>query len=282
MRKNTERKVMNDVNIYSIPKVVVIGVKNKINNKIDLDESFNVDFVFSDFNNVKQVIDHNSVAILVDENEIKSDIDLYLEKLLKNYQYLPIFYLAREKKRANFFKKLYEKGLHGVINWPDEAPILQQLLVESLKPHPKAIGESKGDRRLSDLVKSHINLFGNYHGIKVKVIDGFAFLEGVVKSLYDKRKMGDEVESVLGIKSAIIDNLKIRKFKNVTDQELERRIKMFIGHILAEEKRSMTVKVRDRVVYIKGSSKRQSDLLDIQEFAMKQQGVMSVKTDVKL
>jgi hypothetical protein len=51
---------------------------------------------------------------------------------------------------------------------------------------------------------------------------------------------------------------------------------MYIGNILGQNKKSISVKVKDKVISLVGSASNQADILDIEEFSMKQPGVKNV------
>ena len=266
---------------YKVPNIVIVGNK-EIRKKIqDIEKNFNLVLVFTEPKDLEESINANTIAVIIDEKEVKSKLKQYVMAVLGAYKMLPIFYLSRSVKRHNFYKDFYEQGLQGIIKWPSEAKVLHNLIIESLKPHPKAVGKSKGDARMADLIKSHLILNGNYKGIRVKVIEGFAFLEGRVRSLYDKRLIERESSKVLGVKKVISKNIKIKDFKKVTDKELERKIKMYIGNILGSKKRSLSVKVRNKIVTLMGAASYLGDVLDIEKFAMKQAGVKEIVRLVK-
>jgi osmotically-inducible protein OsmY len=267
---------------YKMANIIIVGNK-KIRPKIsDLEKNFNIMLLFTEANMLSEIINSKTIAIIVDENEVSPKDKSYLETLLSKYIILPIFYLSRTVKKSNFYTSLYSKGLQGVINWPKEAKSLHHLVIESIRPHPIASGRSKGDKKLADMVKSHLVLNGNYKSIKVKVIEGFVFLEGSVKSLFEKELIESECSKVLGVKRCISKNIKVRESKKTTDKELVTKIKMYIAHILGDKKRSMSVKVKNKVVTLVGSSSNNNDILNIEEFAMKQLGVQDVIHLVKL
>ncbi len=280
-RVKISTKKMLNLYSYKTPNIVIVGDKSIKRKVPNIEKNFNLMVVFTDADQLKAIVNAKTIAIIIDEKEVKKNIKKYLEKLLKDYKLLPIFYLSRNLKKPAFYTSLYGQGLQGVINWLEESKILHGLIIETLKPHPNAVGRTKGDKRLSDVIKSHLTLIGVNKSIKVKVVDGFAFLQGAVNSLFDKKTIEEETSKILGVKSTIVKDIKIKNTKKTTDRELERKIKMYMGHIAGEKKRSMSVKVKNKVVTLMGMSSSHSDVLDIEKFAMKQPGVQDVIRLVK-
>ncbi len=266
---------------YKVPNIVIVGGK-EIRRKIqEIERNFNILVIFSDVDQLEETVNPLTIAIIVDEKHVKFKLKVYLDALLEFYTTIPIFYLSREDKRPSFYTALYQRGLQGVIKWPKESSILHALLIESLRPHPKATGKSKGDRMLSEMVKSHLVLNGNYKGISVKVIEGFVFLQGKVKSLHDKEIIKVESSKVLGVKRVISRNIEVKPLKKLKSKELERKIKMYIGNVLGGQKRSLSVKVKEDTVTLSGAASNHTSIVDIERFINKQGGVRDVITDVK-
>jgi osmotically-inducible protein OsmY len=279
--KNKPKNSMINLYSYKVPNIVIVGDK-EIRLKIqNIESRFNILLIFSEVDELEKYVNKKTIAIIVDEKKIKFKLKLYLEALLEFYTLLPIFYLSRELKRPNFYASLYQQGLHGVIQWPKEANILHDLLIESLRPHPKAVGKSKGDEKLSDMVKSHLVLHGNYKAINVKVIEGFVFLEGKVKSLQDKEFIRLESSKVLGVKKVISKDIGIRAPKVLKEKDLERKIKMYIENVLGNLKRTISVKVENNSVVLSGAASTQTNILDIENFISKQAGVQKIIKNIK-
>jgi osmotically-inducible protein OsmY len=283
-KKRVKSKSQNSmVNLYSykVPNIVIVG-DEQIRRKIqDIEKNFNLLIIFSSRDSLEESVNTKTIAIIIDEKKVKNKIKSYLETILNNHPELPIFYLSRAVKRPNFYTSLYQRGLQGIINWPREAGILHDLLIESLRPHPKATGESKGDEGLADMVKSHLVLNGSYKAIKVRIIEGFVFLEGPVKSLYDKEFIKVETSKVLGVKKVISINVKVRAPKNIQDEDIERNINMYIKNVLGSKKHSIVVKVRDNVATIQGKASTSNNILDIESFINKQAGIKQIIKDIK-
>ena len=280
-RKIKRKGTMVNLYSYKVPNIIIVGDK-KIRKKVhNIEKNFNISLIFTDAENLLDTINSKTIAILVDEEKVKSKLKHFLIEILTEHIDLPVFFLSRTNRKPNFYVELYEKGLVGAINWPSESRVLHDLVIECLRPHPAAIGKTKGDEKLSKIIKSHLILSGNHKKVKVKVIDGFVFLEGSVKSLYDQHSVAKESAKVLGVKKVITKNMEVKSYKNITDKEIERKIKMYIGNILGDSKRSLTAKVKDKVVKIIGAAANHGDVFDIEKFAMKQIGVKRIIRKVK-
>jgi osmotically-inducible protein OsmY len=279
--KNKPKDSMVNLYSYKVPNIVIVGDK-EIRRKIqNIESRFNISLIFSELDELEKHVNKKTIAIIVDEKKVTFKLKVYLEAVLDFYTQLPIFYLSRVFKRPSFYTSLYQKGLHGVVKWPKEASILHDLLIESLRPHPKAVGKTKGDKKLSDMVKSHLVLNGNYKAINVKVIEGFVFLTGKVKSIQDKEFIRLESSKVLGVKKVISKNIGIKAPKDMKTKDLERKIKMYIANVMGSLKRTISVKVADNAVILTGAASNHTYILDIENFINKQSGVQRVIKDIK-
>ncbi len=280
-KKNINNKALS---LYSFrqPNIVIVGdvsIKKRLPN---IEKNFNVEIIFSDSADVRKKINNSTVAVIVDEKKVKSKITNYVENLVNEFALPPIFYLSREPKKSSFFTSLYNKGVQGVVDWPQESQVLLNVVVESMKSHENILGKNKGDRNLAKIIKAHLMLESGLKNIKIVVIDGYVLLKGSVKSLYEKNILTGETSKILGVKKVIDNEIKIRNFDEVTDKELERRIKLYMGNILGDEKRSLSVKVKDKVVRLMGATRDCRSIVDIEKFAMKQAGVKEVVRQVKV
>lgn len=267
---------------YTTPNIVIVGDK-KLRSKMNkFEQNFNVDLVFVKPKYLPKVIGKQTIAVVIDEKKLGRKSNVYTDKVLESYKMTPVFYLARKTKNENDIHLMYERGVYGVIDWPMQAEVLPNLIIEALKPHPKATGKSKGDFQLSEIVKTVLNIGGGYKNIEVKVIDGFVFLTGRVNSVFDKTLIEDQVSNILGVKKLITKDVRIEAELNISDQELERKITMFIGTHLSSDKRTLSAIVRNRRVKLMGAVKRQEDLEIIKRFAEKLPGIVEVINDAKI
>lgn len=278
--KNVNTQATNEMYSYKSPNIVVLGKRNIQKTMMEFKDKYNLEFKFTSFDNLSEKINKNTVSIIIDENEIGEKPREFIESLLRKFKLLPIFYLSRSNQDAQFYKELYSKGLQGVIKWPSEAQVLFELLIESLKPHPNASGVCKADEMLSDMVKSHLMLIGDFEKIIVRVVDGNVFLSGRVRSLYEKRQLEFETSKVLGVKKIISNDLVVKKSKKISDKEIARKIKLYIGNTLGTQKRALGVRVKNKNVTLEGYVAEPKDILPIEEFAMKQASVQKISRNV--
>lgn len=272
-----------DLFTYEKPTILVVGNEAVHKRLLDLqiEKRFNLSFIFTNQANVETLVNGRTVAIIIDEKSSISKSKGRVKQLLKDFKLVPVFYLSRQEKKPQFYQSLYENGLHGVINWPQESSVLYELIIESLKPKSNIQGKSEGEKRLAECIKAHIMMLGNYKSIEVKVIDGFVFLSGKIKTLFDKMEIQEEVSNILGVKKVIDKDLVVRKSRNVTDKEIERKIKLYMTGILDKSKRSVTVKVKDRIVKFMGVVEDKHELNLLERFAAKQNGVLGVVKNIK-
>ncbi|MDA9189793.1 hypothetical protein N9O57_02310, partial [bacterium] len=246
-KKTTKGNVLKIANldIYKTSNIIILG-DGKIKRQLKgFEKFFKLRLIFSNKENLLEQINKKTIAVIVDESKIEKMPYIYLKIILQKFRHLPVYFLSIKKRNNHFHSGLYKLGLQGVINWPSEANILPELLLESLKPHPKAQGGTKSDQRLSNMIKSHLILFGPYKSISVSSISGFVFLSATVKTLWDKEKIKKEAEAILGVQKVITKDLKIRKQVKLTGKEIERNIKIYIGNLIGKKKKSIGVIVKN-------------------------------------
>lgn len=280
--KTKPNKKMLGLYTYATPNIVVVGDK-KLRSQMDtFEQNFNVDLVFVKPKHLPKVIGKQTIAVVIDEKKLGRKSKVYTETVLANYKMTPVFFLARKVRKDNTFQLMYEKGVYGVVDWPNQSEILPNLIVEALKPHPKANGKSRGDDQLSEIVKAILTVSGGYKNIEVKVIDGFVFLSGRANSAFERKYIEEQVSDILGVKKLITKDLRIQADEVMSDRELERRITLFIGTMLSDEKRTLSAIVRDQKVKIMGAAKDKDIVDSVINFAEKLPGVLEVINDVKL
>jgi osmotically-inducible protein OsmY len=266
---------------YKNPNIVIVGNIELLKKTFDIEKKFNVVLIFTNQEKLEKSINKETIAVIIDEKMVSTNIKSYILKYLKKYSLLPILFVSRSRKEDSFYKTLYEKGLQGVINWPKDAKIIPNLIIEFLKPRPKAEGVTKADEKLAKVIKSHLVLVGKFKSVKVHVIQGLAFIRGAVNSLYEKKLLENESSKVLGVKRSFVKSVEIKNNLKLSDKELERKIKMYMGNVLGPEKRSITVRVKNKVVTLMGTVTDHHDILKIEKFIMKQTGVQEIVRKVK-
>lgn len=265
---------------YATQNIVIAGSERMRSKLLDVEKNFNVDLIFAHADDVEKAVNQQTIAIMVDERMArKVEYDL-MQNLLSNYKLLPIFYLSRKTQKQAFYLKLYEQGVYGVIDWPSDAGELAGIVTEVLKPHENVLGKTKGDKQISKLIKAHIAFKTGLQKMKVKVIEGFVFLEGKVKSLYQKKLIEDEISDVLGVKKIITKDVNVVDTKSMTDHEIEREINVFCSKVLGPKKKSMSVRVEEGRVEIMGAAVDREDVAMIENYAMKLSGVKRVNLQV--
>lgn len=263
--------------VRRVPNIVIVGDK-KIRFRLKKFEiMFNLALVFVELHQLKEVINPSTISVIFDEEKMENKSKEIIKKFIIEHIDMPVFFLSRFKKTANFYIDLYQFGVQGIINWPSEGLMLPDLLIEALRVHPKATGLNAGDAKLSKLVKSHIILLGDYRSVQIKVLDGFLFLKGEVSTLWEKNIIEKECIKILGVKKVISKDLIIKNQLNTTNQIILKAINDFIKLINNEKKQSIEVAVKDFIVTIKGTGPHRMDFLSVEEFAMKQAGVQKIK-----
>lgn len=281
--KKSKKGTQTLLNLYShnAPNVVIVAGDDVKKNMPEVRSSFNLQTMYCNLKGLPHTVTENTIAIIMDEKMLKKGIVRNLDKVLSKYKFLPLFYLSRLEVSPRFYKVLYEKGVEGIINWPRDSKIVHELLIEVLKPHPKAMGKSRGDVRLSEVIKSHLLLEGEYQKVKVKVVDGYVMLEGTVKTLYDKKNIFERTSKILGVKKVLENNLVVKTKSEVTDKEIQRRIKMYMSTICGNRRKSLLVKAKKGTVTLFGAAANLEEIREIERFASKIPGVKKLDRQVE-
>lgn len=268
-------KKMKAVKAYNkrLPNIVLIGSERLRKSLIEIEKKFSIIIKCTSFDDIEEVVDHLTISILIDENSIDKSPQKIISDISLKYSHITTLYLVRSKQRDSFYDKLYSAGVNAIVKWPTEKKIIAELVLESLKPHPKATGQSKSDEKLSKMIKAHILLNNGPKNIKVFTVDGFVFLTGKVKNLWQAHELKLVIGSVLGVKKIIAKDLVVVKSKKVTTKEIERNIKVFISHLLGKQKRSIGVTIKSSTATIKGSIPSKVSLDIIKKYIMKQPNI---------
>ncbi len=286
-KKKTKKKIepelakVLDLQSHSRPNIIVVGKRDVMQEIGAMDKNLNLNFIFSNKDNLEALLNKKTISVMIDEKEVSSDIH-FISEVVQQFQLLPIFLLARNKHPDEFYQNLYAQGLQGVFDWPAEAENVTELLIESLKTHKNTVGKTRADKRLAEMVKSHLLMRNPLRGIKVKVIEGFVFLEGKVKSLYEKEVSLKEANKVLGVEKTITTDIKIINITHTTEQEIERKIRIFVKNLMPEMNRTIKAQVVDHKVILKGSISNKRILRKIVNFVSKQPGIMEVENQVRI
>lgn len=278
--KNKPKKKKLGLYVYSKPTILIVGQKEILKKISYIENEYNLKFQFTSLDEVRNDLSENVIAIIVDEKSFVKPSKGFISTLLSEFN-RPIYLLNREIQRSSYYKKMYSEGIKAIINWPKESQILHRLLVETLKPHPLAIGKTSSDKKLSKLVKSHILLRGDYPQINVTVIDSYVFLSGFVKTMYDSELITDSAEQVLGVKTVFSKDIKIRSSKKEIDKELEIKIKKYAFNILGDKRKTLSIKVNRGIVSILGTIDSYHDINMIEDFIKKQKSIKQIVRQVE-
>lgn len=270
-----------DLQSHSKPNIIVVGKRDIMQEIGAMDKNLNLNFIFASKDNLEALLNKKTISVMIDEREVSTDIH-FISEVIQQFQLLPVFLLARDKHPDEFYQNLYAQGLQGVFDWPKEADDVTELLIEALKTHKNTVGKTRSDKRLAEMVKSHLLLKNPLRGIKVKVIEGFVFLEGKVKSLYEKEASLKEANKVLGVEKTITTDIKIVNITHTTEQEIERKVRIFIKNLMPEMNRTIKVQVSDDKAILKGSISNKRKMKKIVNFVSQQPGIMEVKNQVTI
>jgi osmotically-inducible protein OsmY len=280
VKKN--REMPSRENIYNNPNIVILGGIDIFRKNQDIEGQFNIILMFTDPEGIKSIINKETIAVIVDEKVLGDNSGPYLLKNLKQYSLLPFIYIARTGKSDSFYQKLYAGGLQGVIDWQRNSEALGELIVEYLKPKPKANGVTRADKNLANVVKSQLNLKDSFSRIRVNVVQGMAFLRGTVRSLAEKRQINLIVSKVLGIRNSFVKNVNVDDGMNISDQELERSIKFHLADILGENKRAITIHVDNKVAWVQGVVEDENERHKLEKAIVQQPGIVKINMDVRV
>ncbi len=269
-----------DLYEFQRPNIIVVGDKSVKKSLREIEKNFNVQFIFGELKEIKLIINSQTLCLIVDEKKIGMRVKQKMLSFLKITKNLPTYFLSRKSRGASFFTSLYGNGLHGAFKWPKESFVFYELLIQTLKPLEHISGKKESDIRLAKIVKAHLFLMNFNKKIEVFVSQTKVYLKGEVKNLYQKNELENEVFKILGVQSVDTSAIKIKYKANISDNEIKRKLKLYMSNLLGRQKKSILVKVKNQNVTIQGVVSDGGYINDIEEFACKQPGVQQVKKEV--
>ena len=280
--RKDETKLM-DLNQFLKPNIVAIGPKSFYNNLMRRKDFFNLEIIFDDSLSALEKVNKDTVAILLDERVLGNNIGFELEKICREYFSQAVYILTTKVKNPQFYRFLYAKGLHGVFEWKNDAEIFLDLLVESLKPHPKAHGKSKSDDKLAEFVKTRILTEAKgYQNIEVKCFDGHIFLDGHVDTLASKDELEKICSHASGVQYVNTRNVFVFDPAPVNDHLMRLKIKEVLTKLSKEYGANLLMKFRKGNLDLYGRVNSTMDLEAILDEIKEIQGIFHIYNHIKL
>lgn len=267
---------------YRVPTFIVVGERRWLN-FTEIERNYNVEFKYATRENVIAHLDNYVVGIIVLEKALERGVKIpFLTELLKQNKYKPVYYIVEKPVDNPTARELYKHGMQGIYRRSNETRVLYESVVESLRPKKNIAAKNRIDKKIAQSVKTMLNISGLPKGLSVAVINGIVYIKGKVSSLYKKHLVENNASKVIGVKKVMLDGVDVKSKARVTDSELERKIKLYVGTLLGESKRSVLVSVKKKKVFLKGKVTKRAHIDDMIEFASKQPGVWHVYSDIKV
>ncbi len=265
---------------YKKPNIVIVGDSSLKDKFEGIEKKYNLDLIFTDLRGLPGAVQGETVAIILDEMKVSNNFEKTINNFVKNFGLFPLYYLSRTKKEESFFISLYSRGFRGVFAWPREQDQLVDLIIETMKAKKSVLGKTTADKKLGTMINAHLKLLGHYGKVKIKIIDGFVFLKGKVKNIFQKEKLEIETSRIPGVKKIISKNITVENDLINSKTELERKINFYISKKFGDLKKTISVKVENRTATLLGQAKSQKEMLKIADFTKKQTGIDKVICEV--
>lgn len=251
--------------------------------KLSLQESMknqNFEIISTSIREFSDCINDRTLVAIIDERKLNQfdHVDFLNSFVSKNL--IPILYLGTKSRSDSFYQKLYQKGFAGALRWPDDMAQIQSIILALLKTKYDYDGKTTSDRRLSRFVKTYLRSTERIKNLKVYVENGFAFISGQTKNLFDKNFVRRLMHRVGGVENFNLEEVKIKNDSYIADKDLEREIKVFISQHLGITKKAVRVRVKNKHVFLSGTVLDSGSIVDLERFILKQIGVKSIKNEV--
>jgi len=115
----------------------------------------------------------------------------------------------------------------------------------------------------------------------VDVVNGITTLTGTVSNLAEKIAAENAVKSVKGVK-AIVEKLKVKNDKNVTDKDVAKRIIDDLEWNASVEQEDINVKVEDGYVFLSGKVKWAYQKNEAEQSLEYIEGIKSITNDIRV
>ena len=280
---NTSKTKLMNLDQFIKPNIVAIGPLSFYKKLITKKEYFNLDIIFDSNLDILTKVNQDTVAILLDESSLGDNIENKLTNICKEYSAQAVFLLTSKMKNPKFYRYLYEKGVHGVFEWSNDAEIFLELLVESLKPHPHAHGRTRSDDRLAEFVKSHLLTEGQgYSNIDVRAFNGHIFLDGHVTTLAQKDEVKTICEHAPGVHYTNNRNVFVYDPFPVNDHLMKMKITKMTKSFEDKFKAKIILKFKDGHLQLFGRINDEASRTSILDELKKISGIFSIEDKMKI
>lgn len=166
---------------------------------------------------------------------------------------IPLFAVLSKVGSKREIRSLYSGGVSAVFDWPAEADVLPYCLAEMIAANFVRGRASHPDTALARTTRTQLKTRCDFnHRVRVRVVDGVAFMNGSVNQLWQKQRIKEVAMSVPGLKGVIDRDVFVLP-TGVPDKDINDSIKRMMRDVSEIDERTLAVRVENGYVYLAGS-----------------------------
>lgn len=167
--------------------------------------------------------------------------------------YVPLFAVVGERSRDFRVRRIYREGASAVFSWPRDRPLFARLLAEMLGVEQVRGEASRPDAALARAIRTRLKLLaGLGHGLKIRVFEGCAAIDGELGSLWQADRIREIASSTPGIKGVSADKLRVAA-SGISDRSIDRSIRTVLKNTTGIDQSTISLKVENGYVALAGT-----------------------------
>ncbi len=166
---------------------------------------------------------------------------------------IPLFAVLSKVSSKQEVRSLYSEGVSAVFEWPAEADVLPYCLAEMIAANFVRGRASNPDTALARTTRAQLKTRCDFnHRVRVRVSDGFAFLNGSVDQLWQKQRIKEIAMSVPGL-NGVIDRDVFVLPTGIPDKDITNSIKRMMRDVSQIDDKTLAVRVENGYVTLAGT-----------------------------
>ena len=111
--RKSDKKVYKELYRFKPSNVIILG-SNKVKKCLNhFEYKYNILFkTCLSYKDLKKHVNKRTIALIIDEEYMSE------KNMDRSFSFndIPLFFLSRKKRRSSFYTKLYELGVHGIVD----------------------------------------------------------------------------------------------------------------------------------------------------------------------
>ena len=189
---------------------------------------------------------------------------------------IPLFTVFTSAPPEREIRRLYEEGINAVFEWPEDAEALPYCLAELVVTELVQGKTSDPDKALARAVDAQIRTRCSFHhSVRVRVVDGAAFLYGSTDQLWQKQRIKEVAGSLPGLKGVIDRDVFVLP-TGVSDEEVSEGIRRMVRGISDIDEKTLAIRVENGYVTLAGSMEDRTEVKRLTRLISNLRGVRDI------